>query len=158
MEKFFILFCTITVCTSTFLDVSSSSKPGANNICIYSTDPSKYEPKCFICPLVVYPSALNACVNGTTMPSNITYSSATCIEKNCAINYPKAETTSSSNPVWMGMLAKLLRPARSIRENDIEFSLQNPVVKNEIPNSGWKILENVETYASELGMDVDYPM
>ncbi|KAF8792447.1 hypothetical protein HNY73_004039 [Argiope bruennichi] len=59
------------------------------NVCIYSVDPSRYMPKCFLCPTDSYASVLQTCVQAAAIPSNVSYTQANCIEQNCAIRRGK---------------------------------------------------------------------
>ncbi|XP_015930135.2 uncharacterized protein [Parasteatoda tepidariorum] len=59
------------------------------NVCIYSVDPAQYQPKCFLCPTSTYGNVLRTCVSAASIPSNVTYTQARCIEQNCAINRGK---------------------------------------------------------------------
>ncbi|KAG8196112.1 hypothetical protein JTE90_007848 [Oedothorax gibbosus] len=56
------------------------------NVCIYSSDPGRFKPKCFLCPEVVYPGALAACANedGET----VDFDQASCVENNCEVEIP----------------------------------------------------------------------
>lgn len=148
MQNFLILFFAVTVCYGTFTKTED-----AYNICVYSKDPKQYEPKCFTCPLVVYTNALLACVNGTTtMPSNITYGSANCIEKNCAINYPKPPTppTLEIEKTLFDNISKFFhlpfsRVARSVDDNNIQDSSE----QSSLDSSSVRIIGRIETFASE---------
>lgn len=156
MQNLFILLFTATVCYGTFTKTDD-----AYNICVYSKDPKQYEPKCFTCPLIVYTNALLACVNGTTaMPSNITYSSATCMEKNCAINYPKP-ATSPPFPIDSSVFENIakffhLRMARSTDDNKIHDSSEQSSADTELDSSDFRIIGQIETFASDF-TECDFP-
>lgn len=151
MQNLFILLFTAAVCYGTFTKTEDGY-----NICVYSKDPKQYEPKCFPCPAVVYINSLLACVNGTsTMPSNITYASANCMEKNCAINYPKPSTPPPLNfnvsSSFYENIAKLfhLRLARSTDDNKMQDSSEQSTAGRELDSSGFRIIGQIETFAAD---------
>lgn len=150
MPNLYFLLFTAVVCYG----IGFTKTEDGYNICVYSKDPTQYEPKCFTCPAVVYTNSLLACVNGTsTMPSNITYASANCMEKNCAINYPKAPTPPplNFNSSVFENIAKLFhfRLARSIDDNKIQDSSEKSSYGRELDSSGFRIIGQIETFASE---------
>ena len=146
MLKLWILLVFLSTCYGTFF--LSSQNNEAYNICVYSKDPSQYDPKCFICPREVYQNAMLACLNGTTsMPSNITYASAKCIEKNCAINYPKPATNPPFDISFLQKMSELfLRQRRSTDDNKVQESSAETV----LDPSDFNILGRIETFASDF--------
>lgn len=140
----------------------------AVNLCVYSQNPAKYTPKCFVCPTLVYGSALTACVNGTSMPNNISYSSATCMEKNCAINYPTAPpSVMPTMPPYfrdaLQSLQTLFRFKRTVRDNnknDPHSKSKKEMGSNSLQMN---IVKQVESWAcgppeeeNEYKIEVDY--
>ncbi|GIY95676.1 uncharacterized protein CEXT_447191 [Caerostris extrusa] len=90
MEKLLLLLCLATACTAIFFPFFNLSKQqNVMNVCIYSVDPSRYMPKCFLCPTNSYASVLQTCVQAAAIPSNVSYTQANCIEQNCAIKRGK---------------------------------------------------------------------
>ncbi|GFQ70382.1 uncharacterized protein TNCT_3021 [Trichonephila clavata] len=55
-------------------------------VCLYSNDPSKFTPVCILCPNTLYPIVLTTCVMGSVIPMNVSYTQASCIVGNCAVN------------------------------------------------------------------------
>ncbi|XP_054721408.1 uncharacterized protein LOC129231184 [Uloborus diversus] len=97
MKKLIVLWCSLSS-TMAFLIPSlqlpfTKQKETFSNVCVYSTDPSKFPPKCFLCPNSAFDNILRACVDAATIPYNVTYVQATCLDQNCAINYPQAKNT-----------------------------------------------------------------
>ncbi|KAG8196110.1 hypothetical protein JTE90_007846 [Oedothorax gibbosus] len=88
MEKTFLLLSFVTACSALFFPFFNlqNGRQTMMNICIYSVDPAQYTPKCFLCPSTAYTSVLQTCVQRASIPSNVTYVQAQCIEQNCAIN------------------------------------------------------------------------
>ena len=91
MEKIIVLTCLFAASTAIFFPFINlpNQQKSMMNICIYSVNPARYQPKCFLCPSTVYQNVLRACVNAATIPSNITFTQASCIEQNCAIGRGK---------------------------------------------------------------------
>ncbi|GFU26069.1 uncharacterized protein NPIL_93221 [Nephila pilipes] len=90
MEKILLLLCLATACTAIFFPFFNlSNKQNVMNVCIYSVDPSRYMPKCFLCPSNAYGSVLQTCVQAAAIPSNVSYTQANCIEQNCAVRRGK---------------------------------------------------------------------
>ncbi|GFY72367.1 uncharacterized protein TNIN_308181 [Trichonephila inaurata madagascariensis] len=91
MEKILLLLCLATVCTAIFFPFFNLPTKNQNvmNVCIYSVDPSRYMPKCFLCPTNSYASVLQTCVQAAAIPSNVSYTQANCIEQNCAVRRGK---------------------------------------------------------------------
>ncbi|KFM74524.1 hypothetical protein X975_05562, partial [Stegodyphus mimosarum] len=155
MKRFLLLSCFAVMCTATFFG-RSTSKPDAVNLCIYSLSPDDYAPKCFNCLNAVYSNALKACVNATEMPSNISYSSAKCLERNCAINYPTPSTVASGDkPSFLENLKKLLRMERDVG-NGVEEDIPEQNMSNYTFNSDVNIIATIETFASDLSILLDY--
>nr|XP_042900292.1 uncharacterized protein LOC107456658 [Parasteatoda tepidariorum] len=63
-----------------------NNQPSFTKVCLYSTDPIKFTPKCILCPNTLYPIVLTTCVMGTAIPLNVSYTQANCIVGNCAVN------------------------------------------------------------------------
>ncbi|CAL1262410.1 unnamed protein product [Larinioides sclopetarius] len=90
MEKLLVLLCFATVGTAIFFPMLNlKNNQRVMNVCIYSVDPSRYMPKCFLCPTDSYASVLQTCVQAAAIPSNVSYTQANCIEQNCAIRRGK---------------------------------------------------------------------
>ncbi|CAL1262382.1 unnamed protein product [Larinioides sclopetarius] len=66
--------------------VWKNNQPSFTKVCLYSNDPSKFTPMCILCPNTLYPIVLTTCVMGTVIPMNVTYTQASCIVGNCAVN------------------------------------------------------------------------
>ncbi|XP_035221617.1 uncharacterized protein LOC118194569 isoform X2 [Stegodyphus dumicola] len=95
MMKLLLIFYCVFAASAAFLlppfrlPSFGRQKETLSNICVYSSDPARYKPKCFLCPNSAYPNILRACVDSTSIPFNVSYTQASCLEENCAINYPQ---------------------------------------------------------------------
>ncbi|GFR23192.1 uncharacterized protein TNCT_464521 [Trichonephila clavata] len=77
--------------TKLISDLFHPSQTNYSNVCVYSKEPSKFKPKCFLCPDGAYDAIMQTCLedDDEQLDGNVTYNQATCLEQNCGINYPK---------------------------------------------------------------------
>ncbi|XP_054721425.1 uncharacterized protein LOC129231201 [Uloborus diversus] len=96
MEKIILVFGAATICSAIFLPLDFSNRKTMVNLCVYSVNPTKYMPKCYLCPTAIYSMVLQTCVNAAAIPTNVSYTQAICLEQNCAIGRGKRSISSSS--------------------------------------------------------------
>ncbi|GFS59471.1 uncharacterized protein TNCV_3725871 [Trichonephila clavipes] len=56
------------------------SQTNYSNVCVYSKEPSKFKPKCFLCPDGAYDA-----IDDEQLDGNVTYNQAACMEQNCGV-------------------------------------------------------------------------
>ncbi|KAG8196111.1 hypothetical protein JTE90_007847 [Oedothorax gibbosus] len=85
MHVLLLLACFLTAGSAIFFGVLPKFEKQVTRLCIQSVDPAKFSPQCIKCANSVFPGVVTLCVNGTSIPSNITFQQARCLQQNCLV-------------------------------------------------------------------------